>query len=95
MISSTYADSKDALRAKTRFVPGFPVEGVVFEDLTPVLADAAAFSLLVEDLAQAAKSYDADMIGGLGRATARTGRSFAGVCRPGVAAGGTLKSRDQ
>lgn len=65
MISSTYADSKDALRAKTRFVPGFPVEGVVFEDLTPVLADAAAFSLLVEDLAQAAKSYDADMIGGL------------------------------
>ena len=65
MTSPKYADSKEALRAKTRLVPDFPVEGVVFEDLTPVLADAQAFALLVDELAQAAQNYNADMIGGL------------------------------
>ena len=30
-----------ALKKLTRIVPGFPSEGIVFEDLTPVLADPA------------------------------------------------------
>ncbi|SPJ40880.1 Adenine phosphoribosyltransferase [Corynebacterium diphtheriae subsp. lausannense] len=38
-----YADAREAIACKTRFVPDFPVPGVIFEDLTPVLADAAAF----------------------------------------------------
>ncbi len=65
MTIPTYTDSRDALMCKTRFVPDFPVEGVVFEDLTPVLADGEAFQLLVDDLAQAAQGFGADLIGGL------------------------------
>lgn len=48
-----------------RYVPDFPVPGVVFEDLTPVLADGEAFHEVVDDLAAAAKEMGADMIGGL------------------------------
>ena len=33
---------QEALRQKTRSVPNFPAPGVIFEDLTPVLADAEA-----------------------------------------------------
>lgn len=33
-------------------VPDFPREGVVFKDITPLLADADAFSLAVEQLAE-------------------------------------------
>jgi len=44
---------QEALRQKTRSVPDFPASGVVFEDLTPVLADAEALRLLVDDLAAA------------------------------------------
>lgn len=60
-----FASTIEALQAKTRFVPGFPVEGVIFEDLTPVLADAQAFGMVVDELAAAAKDMGADMIGGL------------------------------
>lgn len=48
-----------------RYVPDFPISGVVFEDLTPVLADAQAFHYVVDKLAQASKEMGADMIGGL------------------------------
>lgn len=54
-----------ALQEHIRRVPDFPEPGVVFEDLTPVLADAEAFHLVIESLAQAAQQYEADIIGGL------------------------------
>ena len=38
-----------------RLVPGFPVEGIVFEDLTPALADAESFRAVVSSLADAAR----------------------------------------
>lgn len=41
-IDPTLIDPLDAqaqLKAKTRLVPDFPKEGILFEDLTPVLAD--------------------------------------------------------
>ncbi|AEX76763.1 adenine phosphoribosyltransferase [Corynebacterium diphtheriae] len=60
-----YADAREAIACKTRFVPDFPVPGVIFEDLTPVLADAAAFSLIVDELAENAMRLGADFIGGL------------------------------
>ncbi|MBN9643382.1 adenine phosphoribosyltransferase [Corynebacterium mendelii] len=60
-----YADARQALKDKTRLVPDFPEKGVLFEDLTPVLADAEAFALVIDELAAAAKAYGAEMIGGL------------------------------
>lgn len=54
-----------ALRRLIRIVPDFPSRGIVFEDLTPVLADPAAFKALVKDLANHCRNYDIDLIGGL------------------------------
>lgn len=63
--SAGYSDARQALAAKTRFVQDFPVPGVLFEDLTPVLADPKAFALIVDELAAAAKELGAELIGGL------------------------------
>lgn len=54
-----------ALRRLIRIVPDFPSRGIVFEDLTPVLADPGAFRLLVKDLANHCRNFDIDLIGGL------------------------------
>ena len=35
-----------------RSVPGFPKEGIIFRDFTPVLADARAFDLMMRGLAE-------------------------------------------
>ena len=48
-----------------RLVPGFPAEGIVFEDLTPALADAEAFRAVVCSLADAAREMEPDLIAGL------------------------------
>ncbi|SDR99728.1 adenine phosphoribosyltransferase [Corynebacterium timonense] len=60
-----YASAAQALADKIRRVPDFPEEGVVFEDLTPVLADGAALSAVIKQLADASRDLGADMIGGL------------------------------
>ncbi len=60
-----YGDAREALAAKIRYVPDFPEEGVLFEDLTPVLADADAFQIVVDELSEVAERMGADLIGGL------------------------------
>lgn len=55
----------EALQRLTRIVPDFPSEGIVFEDLTPVLADPESFRSVVTDLAETLRSLNADLIGGL------------------------------
>lgn len=55
----------EALQRLTRIVPDFPSEGIVFEDLTPVLADPESFRNVVTDLAETLRSLNADLIGGL------------------------------
>ena len=45
-------DSVLRLRSLVRDVPDFPKPGIVFKDITPVLADAAAFADAIEQLAQ-------------------------------------------
>ncbi|AZA11540.1 adenine phosphoribosyltransferase [Corynebacterium gerontici] len=60
-----YINSLEALQAKTRLVPDFPVKGVLFEDLTPVLADPEAFRLIIDDVAKVGRSLNAELIGGL------------------------------
>ncbi len=42
----------ERVRALTRTVPDFPVDGVQFADLTPVLADARGLALVVDELAR-------------------------------------------
>lgn len=64
-MSEVYSDAARALAEKVHLVKDFPEEGILFEDLTPVLADADAFQAVVDGLAQACKDLGADMIGGL------------------------------
>ncbi|MBZ8177892.1 adenine phosphoribosyltransferase [Corynebacterium poyangense] len=65
MAKNIYRDARHALAEKMRYVQDFPTEGVLFEDLTPVLADADAFHLIIKELADAARMMGAEMIGGL------------------------------
>lgn len=48
-----------------RYVQDFPEEGVLFEDLTPVLADGEALKVVISEMAEASRDLGADMIGGL------------------------------
>ena len=61
----TYATVREALADLIRLVPDFPAEGVIFEDLTPVLANKDGLRMVIDALATAAERYDADLIGGL------------------------------
>jgi adenine phosphoribosyltransferase len=47
--------ASDLLRRLVVDVPDFPMPGVVFKDITPVLADPAAFEAVVEALADAGR----------------------------------------
>jgi adenine phosphoribosyltransferase len=51
-------DAGDLLRRLVVDVPDFPEPGVVFKDITPVLADPAAFGEIVEALAEAGRDRD-------------------------------------
>ena len=60
-----YATALEALKDKIRRVPDFPEKGVLFEDLTPVLADPAALNIVIAEMAEASREFGADLIGGL------------------------------
>lgn len=45
-------------------VPDFPVEGILFRDITPLLADGEAFKEAINQLSDFAKSVNADVICG-------------------------------
>ncbi|MBO9578514.1 MAG: adenine phosphoribosyltransferase [Microbacteriaceae bacterium] len=53
------ADAAETVRARTRTVLGFPRPGVVFADLTPLIADGAALGVVADALlAPFAGRYD-------------------------------------
>lgn len=64
-MSAVIEKAREALNRKVRHVQDFPEKGVIFQDLTPVLADADAFQAVVKGLAEAARELGADLIGGL------------------------------
>ncbi len=57
--------SLDRLRAAVRDVPDFPQPGIIFKDITPVLADSALLSLAVDGMAEAAKGQKVDKVVGI------------------------------
>jgi adenine phosphoribosyltransferase len=48
----------DQIAARVRVVPDFPKPGIQFRDLTPLLADGAAFQATTAALAERAGDYD-------------------------------------
>jgi len=81
----------DQLKALVRDVPDFPQEGVLFKDITPLLADPAALDAAVKGLAELARPLDAEVVIGaeargflLGTALARElGAGFVLARKPG------------
>ena len=85
----------------TRFihdVPNFPKPGILFKDITPLLADARAFAHAVESMAAAVTASGVDLVAGieargfiLGAAVAhRLGRGFVPLRKPGKLPGLTV-----
>ena len=53
------------LRSRIRDVPDFPVEGVLFRDITPLLGESLAMRYVVNELCQHAARRDASVIVGV------------------------------
>ncbi|KQB86492.1 adenine phosphoribosyltransferase [Corynebacterium lowii] len=65
MGTTQFPQATAALERTIRYVKDFPELGVIFQDLTPALADAEAFREIIKALAQAARDCGAELIGGL------------------------------
>lgn len=86
----------DQIAAHVRVVPDFPKPGILFRDLTPLLADGAAFRATTAALA--ARTGDFDLIAGIeargflfGAALAHaTGRGLVIVRKPGKLPAATI-----
>jgi adenine phosphoribosyltransferase len=59
------APSLARLRAAVRDVPDFPQPGVLFKDITPVLADSQLLTLAVDAMAEAADGKRVDKVVGI------------------------------
>jgi adenine phosphoribosyltransferase len=57
-------DPTDRLRALIRDVPDFPRKGIVFRDITPLLADPSALALAIELLANPFRGQGIDLVVG-------------------------------
>ena len=58
-------EEKKYLLSTIRDVPDFPKPGIVFKDITTLLNNAKAFSMLMEHLEERYKGYDLDFIAGI------------------------------
>lgn len=87
------------LAARIRDVPDFPTQGVVFKDITPLLADHATFAAAVDALAAPHVDAGIDVVAGieargfvLGAPVAlRLGAGFAPVRKQGKLPGDTIE----
>ena len=50
------------IMALIKDVPGFPKDGVLFRDITPVLQDASAFEDLIYEMGSIAEAYDVSKV---------------------------------
>jgi adenine phosphoribosyltransferase len=55
----------DELKAAVRDVPDFPIKGIVFKDITPILHDGRLFRIAVDSFADRHKSKGIDAVVGI------------------------------
>jgi adenine phosphoribosyltransferase len=53
------------LKKKIRNIPDFPEKGIVFRDITPLLADRKAFAFMVRELVKRTKNLKVDKVVGI------------------------------
>jgi adenine phosphoribosyltransferase len=63
--SEAFGRAAEALRAHIRDIPDFPQPGVVFKDITPMLATPAAFATVIDALAAVAAESGATHVAGI------------------------------
>ncbi|MBT2441428.1 adenine phosphoribosyltransferase [Streptomyces sp. ISL-36] len=92
-------DTADLLLSRIRDVPDYPKPGVLFKDITPLLADPVAFTALTDTLATLCATHGATKIVGLeargfilaAPVAVRAGLGFIPVRKAGKLPGATLK----
>ena len=52
------------LKELVRNIPGFPKEGILFRDITPLIGDADGYEALIEQMAETLRDADVDMVVG-------------------------------
>jgi len=50
-VSAAVPDLRELVRSRIRDVPDFPLPGVLFRDIAPLLADPVAFGAVTEEIA--------------------------------------------
>ncbi|MFF5146877.1 adenine phosphoribosyltransferase [Streptomyces sp. NPDC013157] len=92
-------DIKELLLSRIRDVEDYPEQGVMFKDITPLLADPAAFTALTDALAEIAERTGATKVVGLeargfilgAPVAVRAGLGFIPVRKAGKLPGATLR----
>ncbi|MEU6876839.1 adenine phosphoribosyltransferase [Streptomyces sp. NPDC046712] len=92
-------DTAGLLLSRIRDVPDYPKPGVLFKDITPLLADPVAFTALTDTLATLCATHGATKIVGLeargfilaAPVAVRAGLGFVPVRKAGKLPGATLK----
>ncbi|MFD0024111.1 adenine phosphoribosyltransferase [Streptomyces sp. NPDC058382] len=98
MTSSTTESTRDLLLSRIRDVADYPKPGVMFKDITPLLADPVAFTALTDALAELCVRHGATKIVGLeargfilaAPVAIRAGLGFVPVRKAGKLPGATL-----
>ncbi|MGW1652021.1 adenine phosphoribosyltransferase [Streptomyces atratus] len=97
-MTSTTESTKELLLSRIRDVPDYPKPGVMFKDITPLLADPLAFAALTETLAELCVRHGATKVVGLeargfilaAPVAVRAGLGFVPVRKVGKLPGATL-----
>ncbi|WP_270888101.1 adenine phosphoribosyltransferase [Pedococcus sp. 5OH_020] len=64
MTESPQVSLAEVIAGRLRDIPDFPTPGVVFKDVTPLLADPAAFGAVVDDMARRRGGH-VDLVAGI------------------------------
>ncbi|MGW7319842.1 adenine phosphoribosyltransferase [Streptomyces sp. NPDC054854] len=97
-MTSCSPEVRELLLSRIKDVPDYPKPGVMFKDITPLLADPKAFAALTDALAELAARYGATKIVGLeargfilaAPVAVRSGIGFVPVRKAGKLPGATL-----
>ncbi|SFX49619.1 adenine phosphoribosyltransferase [Streptomyces atratus] len=97
-MTSTTESTRELLLSRIRDIPDYPKPGVLFKDITPLLADPAAFAALTDTLAELCVRHGATKVVGLeargfilaAPVAVRAGLGFVPVRKAGKLPGATL-----
>ncbi|MFE6665637.1 adenine phosphoribosyltransferase [Streptomyces sp. NPDC057697] len=97
-MTSTTQSTRELLLSRIRDVPDYPKPGVLFKDITPLLADPVAFAALTDTLAELCVRHGATKVVGLeargfilaAPVAVRAGLGFVPVRKAGKLPGATL-----